>query len=56
MARVTALRAEQIPWGGIAIKLYPRSKVEGRAYCFLPLPIVTGLPVHVNAAFALSSR
>jgi hypothetical protein len=22
--------------------------VEGRAYCFLPLPILTGLPVHCN--------
>ena len=29
---------------------------EGRAYCFLPLPILTGLPCHVNAAFAVSSN
>ena len=56
IARVSALRADQVPWGGIAIRLTPTErKVEGRAYCFLPLPIVTGLPVHVNAAFALSS-
>lgn len=28
----------------------------GRAFCFLPLPINTGLPVHVNAYFELSSN
>ena len=22
--------------------------VQGQAYCFLPLPVYTGLPVHVN--------
>eukprot|EP01018_Ginkgo_biloba_P011710 Gb_03748 [translate_table: standard] len=30
--------------------------IEGRAFCFLPLPINTGLPVHVNAYFELSSN
>ncbi|XP_028766970.1 sacsin [Neltuma alba] len=29
---------------------------EGHAFCFLPLPISTGLPVHVNAYFELSSN
>ncbi|KAK7349013.1 hypothetical protein VNO80_23837 [Phaseolus coccineus] len=29
---------------------------EGRAFCFLPLPISTGLPAHVNAYFELSSN
>ncbi|KAK4746859.1 hypothetical protein SAY87_025896 [Trapa incisa] len=29
---------------------------DGRAFCFLPLPISTGLPVHVNAYFELSSN
>ncbi|XP_027359772.1 sacsin [Abrus precatorius] len=29
---------------------------EGRAFCFLPLPICTGLPAHVNAYFELSSN
>ncbi|KAL3825148.1 hypothetical protein ACJIZ3_021177 [Penstemon smallii] len=29
---------------------------EGRAFCFLPLPISTGLPVHINAYFELSSN
>ena len=30
--------------------------LAGRAYCFLPLPVVTGLPVHVNGYFELSSN
>jgi sacsin len=29
---------------------------DGQAFCFLPLPIKTGLPVHVNAFFELSSN
>ncbi|GFQ05377.1 sacsin [Phtheirospermum japonicum] len=32
------------------------SYFEGRAFCFLPLPIITGLPVHINAYFELSSN
>jgi len=34
----------------------PITVVEGRAFCFLPLPVLTGLPVHVNAYFELSSN
>ena len=35
----------------------PRSEgLRGRAFCFLPLPVLTGLPVHVNATFELSSN
>jgi sacsin len=30
--------------------------IKGRAFCFLPLPTHTGLPVHVNGAFELSSN
>lgn len=33
-----------------------RKKFEGRAFCFLPLPINTSMPVHVNAYFELSSN
>ncbi|KAL7180871.1 hypothetical protein ACSBR1_039850 [Camellia fascicularis] len=33
-----------------------RRNFEGRAFCFLPLPINTGLQVHVNAYFELSSN
>ena len=28
----------------------------GRAFCFLPLPVLTGLPVHINGYFELSSN
>ena len=28
----------------------------GQAFCFLPLPVQTGLPVHVNGTFELSSN
>lgn len=28
----------------------------GSAYCFLPLPVSTGLPIHVNGYFQLSSN
>lgn len=33
-----------------------RVDFDGRAFCFLPLPINTGLPAHVNAYFELSSN
>ena len=32
----------------------PRSR--SRAYCYLPLPVSTGLPVHINGVFALHSN
>ncbi|KAJ3689238.1 hypothetical protein LUZ61_018402 [Rhynchospora tenuis] len=33
-----------------------RKRFEGRAFCFLPLPVTTSLPVHINAYFELSSN
>ncbi|KAF3777352.1 Sacsin [Nymphaea thermarum] len=39
-----------------ATSLQRLSKFEGRAFCFLPLPISTGLPVHINSYFELSSN
>ncbi|KAK6931871.1 hypothetical protein RJ641_003664 [Dillenia turbinata] len=33
-----------------------RENFLGRAFCFLPLPIFTGFPVHINACFELSSN
>lgn len=33
-----------------------RENFDGRAFCFLPLPVNTSLPVHVNAYFELSSN
>ena len=32
------------------------AQVEGEAFCFLPLSIATGLPVHVNGSFAVRSN
>ena len=53
-----------VPWAGVAALLSPddgeqqqqQSPLRGRAFCFLPLPVHTGLPVHVNAYFELSSN
>lgn len=46
-----------IPWAGVAARLNPMGKVDdGAAYCFLPLPVKTMLPVHVNGYFELSSN
>lgn len=41
--------------GGGGSKPLPPSP-RGAAYCFLPLPVQTGLPVHVNGYFELSSN
>ncbi|KAK6178774.1 hypothetical protein SNE40_011284 [Patella caerulea] len=46
-------RLQKLPRGGVAIFLSPKPKITGRAYCTLPLPVETGLPVHVNGQFAL---
>ncbi|CBI27138.3 unnamed protein product, partial [Vitis vinifera] len=45
-----------IPWACVAAYLHSVKNFEGRAFCFLPLPISTGLPAHVNAYFELSSN
>ncbi|OQS05175.1 hypothetical protein THRCLA_02648, partial [Thraustotheca clavata] len=45
-----------VPYGGIAAKLDTEFAVQGRAFCFLPLPVETNLPVHVNGYFELSSN
>ncbi|KAK6180312.1 hypothetical protein SNE40_012494 [Patella caerulea] len=42
---------QKLPRGGVAINL--SNEVNGEAYCTLPLPIPTGLPVHINGQFAL---
>ena len=48
-----------LPRGGVACLLENNSKQEvpettkKKAYCFLPLPLETDLPVHVNGHFAL---
>ncbi|KAK7407784.1 hypothetical protein VNO78_09866 [Psophocarpus tetragonolobus] len=40
----------------VSLPTHPLENFEGRAFCFLPLPISTGLPAHVNAYFELSSN
>lgn len=35
---------------------HPPPPFEGHAFCFLPLPVNTLLPVHVNGFFELSSN
>ncbi|XP_056124418.1 sacsin-like [Rhinichthys klamathensis goyatoka] len=55
------------PIGGIAVPLHKKVKTnswspdeslkhDGQAFCFLPLSIETGLPVHVNGTFAVTSN
>eukprot|EP00911_Craspedida_sp_UC1_P000098 UC1_evm1s82 len=39
-----------------AARVLPTPACNGRAYCYLPLPVQTGLPVHCHASFALSSN
>lgn len=41
---------------GSSSPTHPLENFEGHAFCFLPLPISTGLPAHVNAYFELSSN
>ncbi|KAL9266715.1 Sacsin-like protein, partial [Drosera capensis] len=40
----------------VGFSLQQKNDFEGRAFCFLPLPMNTGLPVHVNAYFELTSN
>ncbi|CAG8632106.1 671_t:CDS:2, partial [Dentiscutata heterogama] len=59
-----AERHRMLPRGGVAALLPLRNKIsnefeknrdEGRLYCYLPLPQMTYLPVHLNGNWALSS-
>ncbi|KAL4545625.1 hypothetical protein Ndes2526B_g00282 [Nannochloris sp. 'desiccata'] len=53
-----------VPWAGVAAPIYVGEKgkkqeiepFQGRAFCFLPLPALTQLPVHINGLFELSSN
>jgi hypothetical protein len=55
-------RMRLIPWGGVAALISsdpPKPsgwRQRGRAYCFLPLPVHTGLPVSLNGYFELSTN
>ena len=65
--RITELATKENlpPWVGMALSLDLDSKSDGnmdtgRIFCFLPLPpdvdCLTGLPVHVHGAFALTDN
>ncbi|XP_072541474.1 sacsin [Salminus brasiliensis] len=54
-----------LPVGGVAVPLQREAENVwspdescrvGQAFCFLPLPIETGLPVHINGSFAVTSN
>ncbi|XP_071487726.1 sacsin-like [Diadema antillarum] len=47
-----SVRYKLLPIGGVAARL-SGGRLRGKAYCFLPLPINTELPVHVHGYFAL---
>ena len=53
--------SKMVPWVGVAAMISNNfgSNAEafnGKAFCFLPLPISTGLPVHINGLFELSTN
>lgn len=49
-----------VPWGGVAacvnVVRSANDVKHGLAYCFLPLPVRTGLPTMINGFFELSSN
>lgn len=50
-----------LPWGGVAARVSRSGQdqtlaVKGQAFCFLPLPVSTALPAHLNGYFELSSN
>ncbi|XP_071429002.1 sacsin-like [Pithys albifrons albifrons] len=46
---------ECLPYGAVAACLEPLNKVTGKAFFTLPLPLNTGLPVHINANFSVDA-
>ena len=45
-----------LPKHGIASPIKRKSYFKGKIFCFLPLPGESGLPVHINGQFVLSSN
>lgn len=46
-----------VPWAGAAARVSgARLRVNGQLYCSLPLPSVTGMPVHLHGYFDLNSN
>ena len=46
---------QTLPKHGIAATMQYSEHFNGKVFCFLPLPVHTGLPVHINGQFVLSS-
>ncbi|KPQ32882.1 MAG: sacsin SacS [Phormidium sp. OSCR] len=50
-----------LPWTGAAARITASrtggrpAAVEGKVYCFLPLPLASGWPIHLNGFFNLNS-
>ena len=47
---------QTLPKHGIAAPMQYNEHFSGKVFCFLPLPVQTGLPVHINGQFVLSSH
>ena len=45
-----------LPKHGIAVPLKPFPYFHSKVFCFLPLPIESNLPVHINGQFVLSTN
>ncbi|KAM8797978.1 sacsin-like [Eudromia elegans] len=47
----------RLPYGAVAACLSPHvlNNGMGKAFCTLPLPLTTGLPVHINANFSVDA-
>ena len=45
-----------LPKNGLAVPLKPVPHFSGQIFCFLPLPVNSELPVHINGQFVLSSN
>ena len=45
-----------LPKHGIAVPLKPSSSFHSKVFCFLPLPIESNLPVHINGQFILGTN
>jgi hypothetical protein len=59
------LHLKLVPWAGAAARMscednsgnvLDQVALSGQVYCFLPLPVFSGLPVHMNGYFELSSN
>lgn len=49
------IKGKFLPFTQVAYCLNSKKIIKGKAYCFLPLPCLTKLPLHINAYFSLTS-